>query len=48
VSMICGPDVILAKPTNDNGNIANDSLLQGSREEADSFWRGRDHLEARK
>jgi hypothetical protein len=24
--MICGPDGILAKPTNDNGNIANGSF----------------------
>jgi hypothetical protein len=27
VSMICGSDGILAKPTNDNGKIANGSAL---------------------
>jgi hypothetical protein len=27
VSMICGSDGILAKPTNDNGKIANGSVL---------------------
>jgi hypothetical protein len=25
--MICGSDGILAKPTNDNGKIANDSII---------------------
>lgn len=32
MSMICGSDGILAKPTNDNGKIANDSQSErGSR-----------------
>jgi hypothetical protein len=31
VSMICGSDGILAKPTNDNGKIANGSAKVGPR-----------------
>jgi hypothetical protein len=35
VSMICGSDGILAKPTNDNGKIANGSITA-----ARKVWRG--------